>query len=119
MQTQLVFFDSQYNSTLGTKRSFIALPFITILFLILNISDPRSFWKYLLPILLIVSAIGVQLPQNNTQATVYGALVGFVVLGTSSSLYSDSFLEFLKDTSLGIIFCALASFLTFIISQHF
>jgi len=119
MQTQLIFFDSQYNSKLGTKRALIALPIITILFLILNTSYSRSFWKYLVPIVLLVSAIAVQLPQNNKQASVYGALVGFVVLGTSSSLYSDSFLDILKNTGLGILFCALASFLTFIISQHF
>ena len=119
MQTQLIFFDSQYNSLQGTKRSLIALPFITALFLILNISNPRSFWQYLLPIILLVSAICVQLPQNNTQATVYGALVGFVVFGTSSSLWTDNFLEFLKIVALGIGFCALASFSTFIISQYF
>ena len=119
MQTQLIFFDSQYNSLQGTKRSLIALPIIIMLFLILNISYPRSFWKYLLPTILLVSAICVQLPENKTQASVYGALVGFVIFGTSSSLYADTILNFLKDTSLGIAFCAFASLLTFIISQDF
>ena len=118
MQTQLVFFDSQYNSSLGLKRSLIALPFICALFLIFNISEYRSFWKYILPIFLIVSAIGVQLPQSKTEATVYGALVGFVIFGTSSSLYTDDFIEFLKDLAIGIGFCALTSLIVCTIGQY-
>ena len=119
MQTQLVFFDSYYNSTLGTKRSLIALPFIVILFLILNISDNKSFFRYILPIFLIVSALCVQLPQTNKEAMVYGALVGFVVLGTSSSLYASDFIEFIKDLFIGIVFCSITSLLVRIISNDF
>jgi len=118
MQTQLVFFDSQYNSALGTKRSLIALPFICALFLILNISEYRQFWKYILPIFLIISALGVQLPQSKTEATTYGALVGFVIFGTSSSLYADSFVKFIKDLALGISFCAITSLIICIVSQY-
>ena len=119
MQTQLVFFDSQYNSSLGTKRSLIALPFIIILFFILNISENRSYWRYILPTFLIISALGVQLPQSKTEATVYGALVGFVIFGTSSSLDTIGFVEFLKNLALGIGFCAITSLIVCIVSQHF
>ena len=118
MQTQLIFFDSQYNSSLGTKRSLIALPFISALFLIFNIGYYRSFWKYILPIFLTISALGVQLPQSKTEATIYGALVGFVIFGTIGSLYADDFVEFLKDIALGIGFCSITSLIICISSKY-
>lgn len=119
MQIELIFFDSQYNSGLGTKRALIALVPVTLLFLILttfNKYNTISFWKNLLPIFLIISALGVQIPQSKSQSAVYGALVGFVIFGTIGSLYSTDFMDFLKTISLGTGVCSFSSFLIAAIS---
>jgi hypothetical protein len=80
VKSTIVFFDTQYNSRLGTLRGLISFPILALLFFVAL--RPINNWSKVAGVLLLsfvlCSAIAVQMPTDYTQASVYGALVGFV-----------------------------------------
>ena len=72
--------------------------------------------------ILIVSALGVQVPNTRKKAVVYGALVGFVVYGVSNSVLLATSNKWgyplsLVDTSWGIASTALLAYILYEIVQ--
>jgi len=115
MQSKLIYFDTKTNSIKGTKRSLLALPIIILTYIAwLYLSQHDISWyRFLLPILLLVSALGVEIPTSRNSSIIYGALVGFVIFGTLSSLYSINFGRALAEILVGTGFCALTSLFIF------
>jgi len=80
VKSTIIFFDTQHNSRLGTLRGLISFPiFLLLFFMALH---PVNNWSKVAGVLLLsfvlCSAIAVQMPTDYAQASVYGALVGFV-----------------------------------------
>ena len=111
MRSKLIYFDTKTNSIKGTKRSLLALPLVILGYIAwLFLSQHKISWyRFILPIFLLVSALGVEIPTSRKTSVVYGALVGFVIFGTISSLYSIDFGRFIGEVLLGAGFCALTS----------
>tara|TARA_B100001059_G_C17445600_1_gene384826 strand:- start:102 stop:509 length:408 start_codon:yes stop_codon:yes gene_type:complete len=105
VQTNLVFFDTNHNGLLGTKRGLISFfPLLLVLGLITTLMEKNiPIWNRIggvcLLSLVLCSAIAVQLPYDYRSAIIYGGLVGFVVgisifaLSLSTSNYEPSKLE--------------------------
>lgn len=84
MRTQLIFFDTKYNSgVLGTLRGCAAIgPILLPLALWARSSDLSPVGKVLtvtVVSLVLCSAIGVQLPKSYRESAVYASLVASVV----------------------------------------
>lgn len=128
MRTDLVFFDSTHESAMGTLRGFIAacviVPITALWYGWLRQRIWKSSEKYrasatvvistALVYLLVVSAVGVQVPNSFANAAVYGGLVGLVVFGCMSLISvmvidGYDWWKVLADTAVGIVSCALAS----------
>jgi uncharacterized membrane protein len=98
MRTELIFFETKYESKRGTVRGAVALGCLTVLtFLWYGVAmksfykgridnvSPANFWVgIIVSAFLIISAIGVQLPTNAQTALVYGGLLGAVIYGVSN-----------------------------------
>jgi uncharacterized membrane protein len=86
MKSNLLFFDTFENSVKGFNRGAVILPIFLLLTYIgtyftenYAVSFIKGFiFRFIIGIIL-VSAIGVQLPSSKTNAIVYSLLVGFVV----------------------------------------
>lgn len=109
MKTQLIFFEDSETSRTGTLRGTVAFVAFTALFFIISKQIQRydhGILAILMSALLISSAIGVQNSASLSESIVYGALVGLVVFGVSSSLKPGGFSEFVTDISIGSGICA-------------
>lgn len=123
MRTELVFFDTSHQGRLGTLRGAVALA-VMLLWVPIHLQlypETSSALRMLIALFLIISAIGVQLPQNGEQAAVYGALVGLVVFGCSLTLQGNSGTPMWKDalyvgSSSGVT--ALAAYVTYRVSSN-
>jgi hypothetical protein len=128
MHTELVFFDNIHESAMGTLRGFIAACIIVPITALWYGWLRQKIWKNkenyrasttvvistILVYLLVVSAIGVQIPNSFGNAAVYGALVGLVVFGCMSLISvmvidNYNWWKVLGDTAVGVISCSLAS----------
>ena len=128
MRTELVFFDDTHESANGTLRGFIAACVIVPITALWYGLIRQKIWKpsedykptakiiisTALVYLLLVSAIGVQVPNTVSNAAVYGALVGLVVFGCMSLvsvmvIKGYDWWKVLADTAVGVVSCSLAS----------
>ena len=116
-KTTLIFFGSQENSKYGTLRSIIALMLLLGILFILKLTG-SEFSKslierpigVLLTIIVIVSAICVQVPTDRYDALKYGASIG-------AALSIIAVVAWSKDLNVSSIsFVALSTLLTAIIS---
>jgi len=92
MRTQLVFFDGTNASAKGTLRGTVASGIILLLILFLNrkvFKTVKWYW-IIISTVLLASALSVQLPGSMQEAAVYGALVGAVVYGFGSMMFTNS-----------------------------
>ena len=111
MYTKLVYFDTKTNSIKGTIRSLLAIPLVIILYIAwIYITDHHIPWyRFIIPIFVLVSALGVELSKSRNESVVYGGLVGFVVFGTIAGLYGTTITRGIGEILLGMGFCALTS----------
>lgn len=83
MKTSLVFFDNKINSYYGTLRGIVVFTLLIIaLTPLIHRWSGIKMLSFLVFLLLLCSAISVQLPNSNKNAFVYGLLVGIVVFTT-------------------------------------
>lgn len=125
MKTQLIFFDNNEESKKGLKRGSIAFCIILILLIVQNAIFTkykytyRLLLSYMVVSLLLCSAIGVQLPTNINEASIYSCLIGLVVFGIYYSmnygLYNISFSKALGGIIIGIIITTISGSITYII----
>lgn len=95
MRTELVFFDTTYETKRGTLRAITAMGFFIMLWFLWYGITMENFYKdkidrtqntnwwigSLLTLVVLITAIGVQLPKDAKTALFYGALIGTVVYG--------------------------------------
>jgi hypothetical protein len=126
MLTTIGFFNDKHQSNLGTLRGLIAFPIVLLLgflwyfCLIPKIDKTRglqlsykSVISMLISAVILVSAIGVQLPPDTKTAAVYGALVGFCVFGIRNLFIvadGGGILLSTSDVVFGILLTSLCSF---------
>lgn len=87
MKTQLIYFDSNYQSGfLGTSRGFLSIIILLLFFLPMsylirnrNLSFGLRFLSIFIFSLVLCSAVGVQLPKNIRECILYNFLVGMVI----------------------------------------
>ena len=127
MRTELVFFDNIHESTKGTLRGFIAACVVVPITALWYGWIRQKIWKQTeeykasltvvistaLVYLLVVSAIGVQVPDSIGNAAVYSGLVGLVVFGCMSLISvmvikGYTWWKVLADTLVGVASCSLA-----------
>lgn len=131
MKSTLVFYDNEENSKRGTLRGLAIFPIYIVLTLVWFLVTKPIYSKYidkvstfkiifalLLSGVLMVSAIAVHTPDTVKKATVYGALVGFVVYGVSNAVLLATndkwgFFISMMDISWGIANTALLSYLLY------
>jgi uncharacterized membrane protein len=126
MITTIGFFNNKHESNLGTIRGLIAFPIVLILgslwyFYLLTKIDKttkiklsfKSVISLLISALILVSAVGVQLPKDTKTAVVYGALVGLSVFGIRNLFniaHGAPILSSTTDVVFGILLTSLCSF---------
>jgi hypothetical protein len=125
MRTELVYFDSEYQSRKGFLRGLAALCFLIIFSFLWYemiqkpIPSGKKAWVAMTIIfVLIASAIGVQLPKDVKTAMVYGALLGLVVYGVSNGMLlltqcSQSVPWAMAEIGRGVVSTTLTSFLVY------
>ena len=128
----MVFLDNKENSKRCALRGLAIFPVYIILTLgwflltkntlyakhIDKVSIPRILIALFVTGTLIVSAIGVQVPNTVYKAVIYGALVGFVVYGVSNAVLLATskkwgYVVSLIDTAWGVISTALLGYILY------
>lgn len=117
MRTQLVFFDGTNASAKGTLRGTVASGIILLIILLLNreVFKTVEWYWIIISVVLLASALSVQLPGSIQEAVVYGALVGAVVYGFGSMMFvnSASLDNVLLKLLFGIIIGSVTSFVLY------
>jgi len=123
VQTNLLFFGTKADSRLGMFRGGTA--FVPILVVLLAMSETLD-WYTIVPALLLslvlCSAVGVQFPSSTSEAALYGALVGFVVMVAAASVTYAS-MGTLHNVPTYVywlpVLLAATSVITYHVSSHF
>jgi hypothetical protein len=126
MLTTIGFFNDKQQSNLGTLRGLIAFPIVLLLgfvwyFCLIPKIDKttkipvsyKSVICMLISAVILVSAVGVQLPPDTKTAVVYGALVGFSVFGIRNLFIiadGGGILSSTTDVIFGMLLTSLCSF---------
>lgn len=112
MKTTLIFFDSLEESKYGTIRgtySFFMLLFLNFFYFGLSATEclKNRWYIFVIYSLIVASALSVQLPENLSEAAMYGALVGLVIYSTNYQYKKLS--SYFWDILFGILSCCLTS----------
>jgi uncharacterized membrane protein len=126
MITTIGFFNNRHASNLGTLRGLVAYPIVLTLGFIWYFSllpkidnttkmqiSYKSVISMLISALILVSAIGVQLPKETNTAVVYGALVGLCIFGIRNLFniaHGAPIISSTADIVFGILLTSLCSF---------
>jgi uncharacterized membrane protein len=125
MITTIGFFNDKQQSKLGTLRGLIAFPIVVIAgltwyFYVLPKIDEstriqlslKSVLSLIVASIILVSAVGVQLPTDTKTASTYGALVGFCIFGILNLFkiaHDRSILVSIIDVAFGITLTSVCS----------